>query len=142
MAGRSTVDTLAQVLAQFETIGMPARNLATRTRREYARDLRDVLSYLEQGGSTRLDEVRPRDLEGYLAELDRRGLQGSTRNRKVHTLKTFFKWLMGQEIVMSNPAAQLVAPRAIKKEPRYLSEGRARWSLRHQVQVAYDRAFN
>ena len=130
MAGRSTVETLAQALAQFETIGMPARNLATRMRREYARDLRYVLSYLEQGGSTRLDEVRARDLEGYLAELDRRGLQGSTRNRKVKTLKTFFKWLMGQEIVMSNPAAQLVAPRAIKKEPRYLSEDEYRRLLR------------
>src|SRR3954447_6487273 len=95
MASRSTVETLAQALAQFETIGMPARNLAARTRREYSRDLREVLSYLEQNGTTRLVEVRLRDLEGYLADLDRRGLQGSTRNRKVHTIKTFFKWLVG-----------------------------------------------
>ena len=85
MDGRINVETLAQALAQFETIGMPARNLAARTRREYSRDLWDVLSYLEQGGITQLAEVRMRDLESYLAELDRRGLQGSTRNRKVHT---------------------------------------------------------
>ena len=74
---------------------MPARNLATRTRREYSRDLWDVLNYFEQGEITRLVEVRLRDLEGYLADLDRRGLQGSTRNRKVHTIKTFFKWMVG-----------------------------------------------
>ena len=54
MAGTITVETLAQALAQFETIGMPARNLAVRTRREYSRDLREVLSYLEQGGTTQL----------------------------------------------------------------------------------------
>ena len=54
MADRSTVETLAQALAQFETIGMPARNLATRTRREYSRDLCELLSYLEQCGTTRL----------------------------------------------------------------------------------------
>jgi hypothetical protein len=30
MEGRSTVETLAQALARFETIGMPARDLATR----------------------------------------------------------------------------------------------------------------
>ena len=140
MAHRSTVETLAQALAQFETIGMPARNLATRTRREYSRDLGDLLSYLEQCGTTRLDEVRPRALEGYLADLDRRGLQGSTRNRKVHTLKTFFKWLMGQEIVMSNPAAQLVAARANKKEPRYLSEEEYRRLLRASSHHARDAA--
>ncbi len=44
MADRSTVETLSQALAQFETIGMPARNLAVRTRREYSRDLRDVIT--------------------------------------------------------------------------------------------------
>lgn len=109
MDDRSSVDTLAQALAQFETIGMPARNLAVRARREYARDLRDLLGYLEQQGVTRLEGVRPRALEGYLADLDRRGLEGSTRNRKVHTLKTFFKWLVGQELLLSNPAVQLVA---------------------------------
>ena len=101
---------------------MPARNLALRTRQEYARDLRDLLRYLAQQGTTQLDEVRPHALEGYLAELDRRGLQGSTRNRKVHTIKTFFTWLVGQELLATSPAARLVAPRAIKQEPRYLSE--------------------
>ncbi len=130
MAGRSTVETLTQALAQFETIGMPARNLAARTRHEYARDLRDLVAYLEYRGITRLTEVSSRELEGYLAELDRRGLQGSTRNRKVHTLKTFFTWLVGQELLATSPAARLVAPRAIKKEPRYLSEEEYRQLLR------------
>ncbi len=140
MADRSIVETLAQALGQFETIGMPARNLAFRTRREYARDLRDVLGYLEHRGITRLEEVRSRELEAYLAELDQRGLQGSTRNRKVHTLKTFFKWLVNQELLVTNPAAQLVAPRAIKKEPRYLSEEEYRRLLRACSHHARDAA--
>ena len=140
MADRSTVNTLTQALAQFETIGMPARNLATRTRHEYARDLRDLLSYLAQCGTMRLDEVRAWELEGYLAELDRRGLQGSTRNRKVHTLKTFFSWLVGQELLAANPAVRLIAPRAIKKEPRYLSEEEYRRLLRACSHHARDAA--
>ena len=140
MDSRSNVETLAQALAQFETIGMPARNLATRTRREYSRDLWDVLNYLEQGGTTRLVEVKVRDLEIYLADLDRRGLQGSTRNRKVHTIKTFFKWMVGQEFLLTNPAAQLVAPRVIKKEPRYLSEEEYRRLLRACSHHARDAA--
>ncbi len=140
MVDRSTVETLTQALAQFETIGMPARNLATRTRHEYTRDLRDFLSYLEHRGTTRLDEVRAWELEGYLAELDRRGLQGSTRNRKVHTLKTFFKWLVSQELLATNPAARLVAPRAIKQEPRYLSEEEYRQLLRACSHHARDAA--
>jgi site-specific recombinase XerD len=140
MEDRSAGGTLTQALVQFETIGMPARNLAARTRCEYARDLRDLLSYLEQRGITRLDEVRSPALEVYLAELDRRGLEGSTRNRKVHTLKTFFKWLVAQEFLTSSPAARLVAPRAIKKEPRYLSEEEYRRLLRACSHHARDAA--
>ena len=140
MEGRSSVETLTQALALFETVGMPARNLALRTRREYTRDLRDLLNYLERRGISRLDEVRPQELEGYLAELDRRGLQGSTRNRKVHTLKTFFTWLVVHEHLTTSPAARLVAPKAIKKEPRYLSEDEYRRLLRACSHHARDAA--
>ena len=140
IASRSNVEALAQALTQFETVGMPTRNLATRTRRECVRDLRDVLSYLEQGGTTRLEEVRPRNLEEYLAELDRRGLQGSTRNCKTHTIKSFFKWLVRQELLIRNPTLGLIAPRAIKKEPRFLSEDEYRRLLRACSHHARDAA--
>ncbi|MDP9316919.1 MAG: tyrosine-type recombinase/integrase [Chloroflexota bacterium] len=130
MEGGSSVGTVTQALELFETVGMPARNLATRTRCEYARDLRDLLTYLECRGISHLEAVRPQELEGYLAELDRRGLEGSTRNRKTHTLKTFFAWLASHELLASSPAARLVPPKAIKKEPRYLSEEEYRRLLR------------
>ncbi len=56
-----------------------------------------------------------------MAELDRPGLRGNTRNRKTHTLRTFFKWLVGQELLATDPAADIVAPKANKQEPRDLS---------------------
>lgn len=39
MDGKDTTGTLMEALTRFETVGMPARNLAVRTRREYSRDL-------------------------------------------------------------------------------------------------------
>ncbi len=74
--------------------------------------------------------VTLRDLEGYLAELDRRGLQGSSRNRKTHTIKTFFRYLHTHGIIPDNVAARLVPPRVQKREPRYLSEEEYRRLLR------------
>ena len=38
----------AQTLVRFGTTGMPARNLALRTRREYMRNLQDFLADLER----------------------------------------------------------------------------------------------
>ena len=45
MDDRSTVETLAQAVALFETVGMPVRNLPPLTRREYAPDLQDLWSF-------------------------------------------------------------------------------------------------
>src|ERR671933_427091 len=116
----SEVETVDQAVAVFETVGMPAKNLAARTRREYASDLHDLVAFLVRREITRLEAVGQRDLEAYLAELDRRGLKGSSRNRKTHTIKTFFKWLESQGILAVDPAARLVPPKVNKREPRFL----------------------
>ncbi len=58
----------------------------------------------------------------------------------MHTLKTFFNWLVGQELLATNPAARLVAPRAIKKERRFLSEEEYRRLLRACSHHARDAA--
>jgi site-specific recombinase XerD len=58
----------------------------------------------------------------------------------VHTLKTFFSWLVGQELLAISPAARLVAPRAIKKEPHYLSKEESRQLLRACSHHARDAA--
>ena len=50
MATMSAIKTLAQALAQFETIGLPAHTLAVRPHREYSHDLHDLLSYLTSEG--------------------------------------------------------------------------------------------
>ena len=90
MAGMNIGGSLLDALMTFETVGMPARNFAVRTRREYSRDLRELLDSLATYGITDVETVRLPHLESYLAELDRRGLQGSSRNRKTHTIKSFF----------------------------------------------------
>ncbi len=50
MEDHSTVNTLPNAVALFETVGMPARKLAVRTRRKYWRDQRDLPVYLVQRG--------------------------------------------------------------------------------------------
>lgn len=140
MDGTNTGGTLVDALTKFETVGMPARNFAVRTRREYSRDLHELLDYLATCEITDLETVRLPALEGYLAELDRRGLQGSSRNRKTHTIKSFFKWLVSQELLVMNPAVGLIPPRAIKKEPRFLSEDEYRRLLRACSHHARDAA--
>jgi site-specific recombinase XerD len=116
------IETLHQGLACFETVGMPARDLATRTRQEYTNDLTDLIGFLAKRGITRLKQVSLQDLENYQAEMDRRGYQASTRERKTYAIKSFFRFLHHHGIIVTNVASKLIPPRPKKPEPRFLSE--------------------
>ena len=122
MKKNGKVKTLQQGLALFETIGMPARDLAVRTRQEYGNDLKDLTIFLEKQGITKLSRVKLQHLESYQAEMDRRGYAASTRQRKTYAIKSFFKFLVQHRLIESNVASQLIPPRPKKAEPRYLSQ--------------------
>ncbi len=125
-----TVTTLEQGLALFETVGMPARNLSARTRREYKNDLEDLVAFLAQRGVTEINNVGLGDLESYQAEMDRRGRKPSTRQRKTYAIKSLFRFLEHQGVIAENVASGLVPPRPEKREPRFLSEEEYRRLLR------------
>lgn len=117
------VETLDQALALFEKVGMPARNLAARTREEYKNDLGDLIQFLEERGVEKIgDQLDLSHLETYLAELESRGLAASTRRRKTYSIKSFFRFLEGHGLIENNIATKLIPPKAPKREPRFLTE--------------------
>src|SRR3712207_3171126 len=87
------ITTLDQAVALFARDGMPARNLAAHTRKNYLADLTDLVQFLAGRGVTRLAEVSLRHLEAYQAEMDRRGYASSTRNRKSQSIRILFQFL-------------------------------------------------
>lgn len=114
--------TLQQALDQFRTIYMPSRNFAFRTRQEYSTDLADLLQFLRAIGIARVGEVGLSHLEGYLAELDRRGYAGSTRKRKTITIRTFFGFLQREGFVANDVALRLIPPYSELTVPRVLTQ--------------------
>jgi hypothetical protein len=114
--------TLRKALTLFETVGMPARNLSLRTRAEYHHDLSDLIELLEEHGVTTVAAVCLQDMTGYRAEMDKRGYKPSTRNRKTHPIKNWFKFPYQHSVVAHTVTERSFPPRAIKPEPRLLSE--------------------
>jgi site-specific recombinase XerD len=116
--------SLSDTLLLYETEYLAARNLAFRSRQEYLNDLKDLLSFLTGGqGITDPVKVTKQHLERYLAELDRRGFAGSTRRRKVASIRSFFSFLQDAGIIQLSPALKLIPPERERNEPRVLSEG-------------------
>jgi len=121
--GNSDTD-LAESLDLYQSIFLASRNLAQRSHREYTTDLRDLIDFLEQQAHLqRPEQVSRHHLESYLAELDRRGLAGSTRRRKVASIRSFFAFLEDQGTIPQSPARKLIPPAREYIQPRVLTEG-------------------
>lgn len=118
-----TVSTLADALALYEASFLAARNFAPVTRVKYRSDLADLIRFLtEELTLTRPVQVEHRHLERYLAELDRRELKGSSRRRKVSSIRSFFTFLEQEGLIPLSPATKLIPPERERYQPRVLSE--------------------
>jgi site-specific recombinase XerD len=72
---------------------MPASNYAARTREKYRADLEDLAASLKGRNISAWQAIGLRDLQQFMAELDRRHLEPSSRNRKTYAMKTLFRFL-------------------------------------------------
>ena len=118
----SVPQMLQEALKLYQMVYMPSRNFSAKTRVNYGDDLDDLIAFLEQNGKTRLDQVSVRDLQAYLAELDRRGYAGTSRKRKTYSIKSLFRFLYDSGYLTEDIAKRLIPPHTGQKEPRVLSK--------------------
>jgi site-specific recombinase XerD len=110
-------------LEQYRSEYVAARNLARRTRTEYLADLRQAIEFLTRELQlSHPSQVERRHLESFLAELDRRGLKGSSRRRKVAALRSFFGYLYQTGLIPTDLTARLIPPEREYFQPRVLTE--------------------
>jgi integrase/recombinase XerD len=102
-------------------LALSRARLAPRTVESYRRDLEDFRSRL----SGDITAASREQIEQYLADLRAAGRAGSTIARRLAALRAFYRHeqLLGERAV--NPAAEIPAPRRIRRLPRTLSRGEA-----------------
>lgn len=91
------------------------RNASSHTVRAYKTDLLAFLRWARRCGFDPL-ELTHRQLRRYLGELDRAGYSRTTVNRRLSSLRGFYRWLNVMGIAETDPASALQGP----KEPRSL----------------------
>ena len=98
-----------------------AARRAPRTVEAYRRDLAHFAAWLGSAGS----RATTTDVERYLAQLRADGLAPATVARRLASLRALFRHLMLLGAREDNPAAEVAAPRRVRKLPRTLSPGEA-----------------
>ena len=92
------------------------KNASRFTLSAYQLDLEQLLQFTEEHG---LHEITRKSLRSFLASLSKKGLKASSINRKLTSLRSFFKYLCSQETLDSNPAATLLYLKKEKKLPSF-----------------------
>ncbi|HSU26983.1 MAG TPA: tyrosine-type recombinase/integrase [Chitinophagaceae bacterium] len=99
------------------------KRYAVHTITSYTNDLRDFFDYLEiQFGNVELSAIDHNMVRSWLAGLKNKKLTSKSINRKISTLRSFFKYQMRTGVLTNSPAVQVIAPKISRRLPVFVKE--------------------
>jgi len=99
------------------------RDMSPNTVRAYDRDLKAFVEYLARhysGAAWSWEKVDRLAMRGFLGALSKRGLGKRSMARTLSAIRSFYRWMHRNEIVDTNPARAVGAPKLDKHLPGYL----------------------
>lgn len=89
----------------------------------YKKDLEQFSQFLSgQFSLTNITEVNSQIIRSWIVSLLEDEISTTTINRKISTLKTFFKYLQKNEIIDNNPLLKIITPKTKKSLPVFVNE--------------------
>ena len=88
----------------------------------YKRDLNDFLEYSEIKDVTEFEALSPAYIRSWIVYLIESGLKNRSVNRKLATLRSFYKWLVKETIVSCSPMSKVNGPKSEKHLPQFVQE--------------------
>ncbi|HEV7780827.1 MAG TPA: tyrosine-type recombinase/integrase [Chitinophagaceae bacterium] len=93
----------------------------------YQADLIDFADYLEKEfGTVSLEEINHNYIRSWLASLKSNGLATRSINRKISSLKSFFKYQLKTGAITSSPMTQVISPKNNRRLPVFIREEETR----------------
>jgi len=108
------------LLEQFLHYLATERQLSPHTLDNYSRDLLKLLSFTEEHNLPNWSDVDVSHIRQYVAQLHRQGLAGSSIQRTLSAIRSFYNYLSREALVEQNPAAAVQAPKSPRKLPATL----------------------
>jgi len=111
------------------------RRYSAYTIRSYHDDLIQFVGFLAtQYGEVSLDAIGHNHVRSWLASIKERDITSKTINRKISSLKSFFKYLVKTGVVAQTPMLRVITPKVSKRLPEFIGEsdaGKLIGSLKH-----------
>ena len=88
----------------------------------YQNDLEQFFAFLGQYGEMDISAITAAYIRSWLAALKGEGISSKSINRKISSLKSFFKFFMKQGVIKHTPMATIVSPKINKRLPAFVEE--------------------
>lgn len=98
------------------------RQYSEETILNYQHDLKDFLSFLSETGDTDFLKVTYRDVRIYVSELYDKNYKRTTMQRKMSSLRTFYRYLLQNKQIDENPFEYVVMKKNEKRLPQFFYE--------------------
>ncbi|MGY6210262.1 tyrosine recombinase XerC [Cytobacillus firmus] len=98
------------------------KNYSQYTIEHYQHDISEFFMFMSEQAISDLTKVEYQDVRIYLTNLFERKMSRKSVARKISSLRSFFKFLLREEIVAENPFALVSIPKAQKKLPEFFYE--------------------
>lgn len=116
-----TSDTVKNLLPRFvESLKVKGRSPATVL--AYRSDLEQLVEFLIKKEKVTPDAVRPDDLDSFRDTLLADKYTPKSVSRKLNAVKTFFRWMIDQNLITSDPSSSVAHPKIENSLPKFLSQ--------------------
>lgn len=113
--------TTGQLIQEFLNYLKFQKRYSQHTIVSYQNDLTAFFDFiLIRFGETPIQEIKPAFVRSWLAELKEGGMESKSINRKISTLKSFFKYQLRQEMIPISPMAGIISPKINKRLPQFV----------------------
>ncbi len=88
----------------------------------YGKDIEQMVEFVAKKGKTQPQEVVSGDIDEFKEILKKRRYTSKSVSRKLNSIKSFFRYLIGEGVIENNPAEVVVHPKLEQTLPRVLSK--------------------
>ena len=87
----------------------------------YSKDIEQLVQFVGDKGKTLVAEVTTDDIDSFKSDLKQKRYTSKSVSRKINSIKSFFRYLIGEGIVDVNPAEAITHPKIDQAPPRVLA---------------------
>ena len=107
------------MVEKFLTYLQSEKRFSEHTCLAYRKDIEQFIDFSGINNEDQINEIEGSLIRGWMVSLLDAGYTNTSVNRKISSLRTFFKWLMKQGTIGQNPVALVKGPKNSKKLPSF-----------------------